>query len=291
MKKKNKKTKISKFNYISISTIMIIIISLIKTFAIPIIQKIAILFSADKSIKITTLNVIYSLITLTLLILLILGYILLFTKYFKSFNNRLICALILFEYFIILLIYVFSNYFLRNHDYNIFAYINVLQLLVCSFISVLIIKIVKSNKQNLFWLISSFGFLFLSLDELFEFHEYLGNIIIYPLIKSTSLGLFISNFFYHPDDCILVIYALIGFIILLIFYKLVLFYFKKYKTIFIYFFLGVISVFFQIISEKNKFYFLEEVFEIYMSLFFIIFLYLIHYYLKNENSNIPSTTK
>lgn len=126
------------------------------------------------------------------------------------------------------------------------------QLLFLSFLSFYIFNIRKSQLQisnwrslPVVWLIIALGFLYLSFDEVNQYHEYL-DINIHNLFHIKETG-----FTDRIDDLIVGIYLFLGIYLLSLYKEEVLLY-KKAKNIFLVaFYLTVLMIIFDSLSNRN----------------------------------------
>ncbi len=266
---------ILKKTFFSISLSLLLTFFLLKEGIISFLGSLALRFSPDGSIALHTLDTLYGLFIATYVLFVFFCYLLLYTSVLSRIENRIIAISFAAEYLIVLLVFANKNSWLQNPLYNVFTFLNMFQLLIAGIVC-FFIGFRFSGKAKSFWSFLGLAFAYLSFDEIFELHEYLGNDLLFPLISDTALGRFISTFFLHPDDFILLLYVVAG-LCYLFFCRRVFFdfYLRNPKAL-VLFSAGILLIFFQMISEKLVFRFLEESFEIFASLCFALSFYVVY---------------
>jgi hypothetical protein len=270
--------KLKKIKIITITFVFILLIMLsFKNIVIRNIHNLAIIFSPDKEISNLTLSILFYLIIFDFFIL----HFIFFKHVFKinTFFRTIIYSFII-EIFFIQVIFLFDRRPIQN-AYHSISFLNSIHLFFGGIFAYLISKHYinkKDIKLNFFWIISSFGLFFVSFDELFEIHEYVGGNILLPLLIRSNTGNWILSLVDHADDLIIILYFIGLIILLLTFFKLLIKnYIKKYK-IYIFFVMGIVCQGLAIISEQKLYWHFEEYFEIFAS-----FLYLLSLVLLKKN--------
>ena len=242
--------------------------------AFGLVYDVALGFSLDKEVKLSTLYVIYCILFIDTIFLYSLIY---FRKCFNAANKKIkiILLLALFELLAYQMIFFFDRRPAQT-EYHSVSILNAIQLFVASLISWKTFKKTPKSKVKLkyFWLAFAFGMLFLALDENFRIHEQISDDFMKPRIEDTKIGQLIIE-----TNIIDILLTTIYFIFAVIFFSFFITeFFRKYSKLFIWLFmLGFVFIFFQIISERLLYYYAEEYLELLASFSFIVSLLYLDY--------------
>lgn len=284
---------ISKTKFFTISLFFLFMLLLLGNLISELLTNIAINYSNDKFILPSTIDQLYYILIFSIVVSMVIFYLIFYTKLLTLKEKIIILIVLLLEYFVTVLGFFNYQRLSRNRAYDIFAFTNTIQLIIAGTIGCMISRKYKSEfKKRLLWIILSIGLIYSSFDELFEIHEYIGYNLIYPLFNGTFFYKLILIIVHEPDDFLIFIYFLAVLVVIALFSKVFMEYFKNNEKFIIFFALALLPVSLQILSEKYQLIIIEEVFEIFSSMFFILSFYLLYNSLKNEvNNSVKSSIR